>query len=435
MRISAALMRTSFPKQSRVSLVLPTTSRTSRTFASFIDFDEELESWPITKANTFLNVCPQGKMMVVERFGKLHEIKESGLFVAIPFIDNIRFVLDMREKALSIAPQSTITKDNVHVHVSGNLYCQFVDPERAAYGSKNPIYAVKQHAQSSMRAAIGELELDEMLHAREKLNKMIKSTISESAQAWGIDIKRYEITTITPDKFITDAMAKQAAAERDRRKKLLEAEGDKRSAELESEGLKIRLKNESEGTLIKIANEAEANRKRLILEGEGEVAVIKMRAAAQAEAIKVIADALNGSNASDAAKLAVAKEYIKMYSDIGQKSNTMIFADRPADINSLMAQAATVVKSLNVPPATESITAAAASNAGNGATAVATGVGSSNSSSSNNKEDLLQQMNAADVRGIGSSQDAENFNSRDGDNTSSDSAKATMSSFLQQQHQ
>ncbi len=196
--------------------------------------------------------------MVIERLGKFHDTKDGGWFVAIPFVDQIRFVVDMREKALNITPQSAITKDNVHVHVSGNLYCQFVDAEKAAYDSKNPIYAVKQHAQSSMRAAIGELELDEILHARARLNQIIKSTIQESAQAWGIEIKRYEITTVTPDKFITEAMDKQAAAERHRRKKVLDAEGDKRAAELESEGVKIRMKNESEGMLIKMTNEAEA---------------------------------------------------------------------------------------------------------------------------------------------------------------------------------
>lgn len=285
--------------------------------------------------------------MVIERLGKFHDTKDGGWFVAIPFVDQIRFVVDMREKALNITPQSAITKDNVHVHVSGNLYCQFVDAEKAAYGSKNPIYAVKQHAQSSMRAAIGELELDEILHARARLNQIIKSTIQESAQAWGIEIKRYEITTVTPDKFITEAMDKQAAAERHRRKKVLDAEGDKRAAELESEGVKIRMKNESEGMLIKMTNEAEAAKIKATVEGEGEVKVIEMRAQAQAAAIRIIAEALDGAHSDEAAKLAVAREYIAMYSDIGQKSNTMIFSDRPADVNALLAQASTVVGALS----------------------------------------------------------------------------------------
>jgi regulator of protease activity HflC (stomatin/prohibitin superfamily) len=204
--------------------------------------------------------------MIVERLGKFHSTHEGGWFLAIPGLDSIRFVIDMREKALSISPQSAITKDNVHVHVSGNLYCQFVDAEKAAYGSKNPLYAVKQHAQSSMRAAIGELELDEILHARAHLNAVIRQSVQESAQAWGLEIKRYEITEVCPDKFITEAMDKQAAAERNRRKKVLDAEGDKRSLELESEGLKIKMKNESEGTLIKIKNEAEATKIQKLLE-------------------------------------------------------------------------------------------------------------------------------------------------------------------------
>jgi regulator of protease activity HflC (stomatin/prohibitin superfamily) len=119
----------------------------------------------------------------------------------------------MREKAISITPQTGITKDNVHVAVSGNLYCQFVDPEKAAYGSKNPIYAVKQLAQSTMRAAIGEMELDEILHSRATLNSVIKGNVQEAANLWGVEVKRYEITEVAPDKFITEAMDKQGEKE------------------------------------------------------------------------------------------------------------------------------------------------------------------------------------------------------------------------------
>jgi regulator of protease activity HflC (stomatin/prohibitin superfamily) len=252
-----------------------------------LDLEDDIETWPKTAPNTVLNICPQGEVMVVERLGKLHAVKEAGWFIAIPFVDNISYRIDMREKALSINPQAAITKDNVHVQVSGNLYCQFTDAEKAAYGSKNPLYAVKQLAQSSMRAAIGELELDQILHARAQLNTMIRTTIQEAATKWvlfliclnilieadlrsqGVEIMRYEITEVMPDKVIMEAMDKQAAAERGRRKKVLDAEGntriknfwgtyltppagDKRSAELESEGIKIKMQNESEGTMIKI---------------------------------------------------------------------------------------------------------------------------------------------------------------------------------------
>eukprot|EP01038_Epipyxis_sp_PR26KG_P004862 gene4862-6813_t len=321
---------------------------TNRNFSKLLDFDDDVDNWPRTKQNTVLNVCPEATRMVVERLGKLHSIKEGGFFFAIPVIDTIRFVVDMREKALSISPQSAITKDNVHVNVSGNLYCQFVDAEKAAYGSKNPVYAIKQIAQSSMRSAIGELELDEILHARAHLNSIIRSAVQESAGTWGLEVKRYEITEIAPDRFIMESMDKQAAAERERRKKVLEAEGDKRSAELQSEGVKIRMKNESEGTLIQITNEAEARKVQLMKEAEGEVAAMILKAEAQAQAIEIIANALKGANAPEAAKLAIAEHYIKMYSDIGQKSNTMIFSDKPADVNALMAQASAVMKSLEI---------------------------------------------------------------------------------------
>ena len=80
--------------------------------------------------------------MVVERFGKLHAIHESGYFIAVPFVDSIAYVIDVRERALDILPQSAITRDNVSVEVSGNLFVRVADPERAAYGARNPLYAV-----------------------------------------------------------------------------------------------------------------------------------------------------------------------------------------------------------------------------------------------------------------------------------------------------
>ncbi|CAE7433682.1 unnamed protein product, partial [Symbiodinium microadriaticum] len=305
---------------------------------------DDAEIWPRSHANTVLNICPKGEVMVVERLGKLHNIQSGGYFLAIPVIDNIRFVIDMRERSLSVDPQSCITKDNVHVQVSGNLYCQFVDPEKAAYGAKNPLYAVKQHAQSSMRAAIGELELDQILHDRVHLNTSIRTTVQEAAVNWGMEIKRYEITEVMPDAHIVEAMDKQAAAERERRKAVLEAEGAKRTLELKSEGRKIQLANESEGYLIQVKNEALATKEKLILEAEGEARAIRERALAQSAAILQVAEALKkGGHTDRAAHLNIAREYIAMYSDIGQKSNTMIFSDRPADVNALMAQAAAVL--------------------------------------------------------------------------------------------
>mmetsp|Transcript_8064 Transcript_8064/g.18211 ORF Transcript_8064/g.18211 Transcript_8064/m.18211 type:complete len:420 (-) Transcript_8064:183-1442(-) len=307
----------------------------------------EINQWPITKSNTILNIVPQGKRMVVERFGKLHAIHESGYFIAVPFVDSIAYVIDVRERAVDILPQSAITRDNVSVEVSGNLFVRVVDPERAAYGARNPLYAVMMHAQSAMRSAIGELELDEILHNRAGLNTLIKGTLAEAAIHWGLEVRRYELTEITPDDEIRIAMDKQAAAERARREQVLRAEGDKRGAELTSEGIKISLKNESEGRLIQVTNEAEAEKVRILRVAEGNAEAVKIQAAAQAEAIEKIAEQMGKPGGQEAAALALSKDYVKMYGEMGSKSNTMFFQESAGNAQSLVVQALASMKAMN----------------------------------------------------------------------------------------
>jgi regulator of protease activity HflC (stomatin/prohibitin superfamily) len=182
------------------------------------------------------------------------------------------------------------------------------------------------------------MELDEILHARGRLNTMIKSSLQEAAVNWGLEVKRYEITEITPDEQIRVAMDKQAAAERDKREHVLRAEGDKRRAELTSEGVRISMKNESEGLLIKVQNEAEAAKNKLMKEAEGEAEAIRVKAQAQAEAISKIASELLKPGGEHAARLALASEYVRMYGEMGSKSNTMFFTEKPADLQSLLVQ-------------------------------------------------------------------------------------------------
>ncbi|KAL3942338.1 MAG: hypothetical protein SGARI_000301 [Bacillariaceae sp.] len=312
--------------------------------------------WPVTKSNTVFNIVPQGHKYIVERFGKLHSVEDSGWFLAIPFVDQIAYVIDIRERAMDIPPQSAITRDNVSVEVSGNLFIKFQDPVAAAYGAFNPLYSVTQHSQSAMRSAIGEMELDEILHGRARLNTLIKGALQEAALPWGLEIRRYEITEITPDHQIRIAMDKQAAAERDRREHVLRAEGDKQRAQLTSEGVKISLTNESEGTLIKIRNEAEGSKQKILLEAQGQAEAIRLTAEAQAEALQMIAAQINQEGGSEAAKLALAREYVSMYGEMGSKSNTIMFNDRPADVNALLSQAMVAMKTAGdqagiVPPA------------------------------------------------------------------------------------
>merc|ERR1711976_125953 len=117
------------------------------------------------------------------------------------------------------------------------------------------------------------------------------------------------------------------------------AEGDKQRAQLTSEGLKISLTNESEGNLIKIRNEAEASKTKILLEAEGQAEAIRLMAEAQANALQSIAVELNKDGGQEAARLALARDYVAMYGEMGQQSNTIMFNDRPADVNALLSQA------------------------------------------------------------------------------------------------
>jgi hypothetical protein len=154
MASTPALLRTSLAlaTRSRVLTTRPTAFgaqlRSKAAFSSYVldNFGGSASStsWPITKTNMGFNIVPQGHMYVVERFGKVHSIENSGWFLGIPLVDRIAYVIDVREKAIDIPPQSAITRDNVSVEVSGNLFVKFVDPEKAAYGAFNPLYSVTQ---------------------------------------------------------------------------------------------------------------------------------------------------------------------------------------------------------------------------------------------------------------------------------------------------
>ncbi|CAM9106685.1 unnamed protein product, partial [Heterosigma akashiwo] len=99
---------------------VPSALKGQALFSSYGRYD----GWPISKTNTILNIVPQGHSVVVERFGKMNAVQPPGLFLAIPLVDRLAYLVDMRERAMEIHPQRCITKDNVSVDVSGNVYIQ-----------------------------------------------------------------------------------------------------------------------------------------------------------------------------------------------------------------------------------------------------------------------------------------------------------------------
>ena len=175
---------------------------------------------------TSLRVLFEYERGVVFRLGKLRRARGPGLIFLVPFgIERMR-KMDLRIVALDIAPQDTITKDNVSVKVNAVVYFRVADPTRAVVEIEDYYFATSQLAQTTLRSVIGQSELDELLAEREQINEIVRGIIDEGTDAWGIDVTGVEIKDIDLPHEMKRAMAKQAEAERERRGKVIAAEGE-----------------------------------------------------------------------------------------------------------------------------------------------------------------------------------------------------------------
>jgi regulator of protease activity HflC (stomatin/prohibitin superfamily) len=285
-----------------------------------------------TRPNFILNICNQSDNIVIERLGKFHKIQKPGIFLAIPILDKLRYVIDIRELTISIEPQHSITQDNVSLSIAGVVYIKIVDAYKMAYGVSDPIYAVSQFAQSAMRSIVGKHTLDEIFHKRDQLNEYIIESLKVAIEAWGIQILRYEITDIMVNNDIKDAMSRQASAERKRREDVLHAEALKKSQILESEGHKQKLINESEGRKIQVENEASAFASSVRIKADA----LKYEAIKQAEAVsetlRIVGDQLQTEEGKNAAQFKVATKYVEEFGKVIEKANCVII---PSDVNDI----------------------------------------------------------------------------------------------------
>ncbi len=176
---------------------------------------------------------------VVFRLGKLTRAKGPGLVFLVPFgVERMR-KMDLRIIALDIAPQDTITKDNVSCTVNAVVYFRVVDPSRAVVEVEDYYFATSQIAQTTLRSVVGQSELDELLAERERINEIVRRIIDMETDPWGIEVTSVEIKDIDLPKEMKRAMAKQAEAERERRGKVIAAEGEYQASRKLSEAAEI----------------------------------------------------------------------------------------------------------------------------------------------------------------------------------------------------
>ncbi len=219
----------------------------------------------------------QASECIVERLGKFHTTLGPGLHIIIPFVDSVRYTLDMREQTVVFQPQSVITKDNLVVSIDSVVYYQITDAKLATYTIQNFLIAIEQLSTTTLRNIIGSMDLETALTSRDSINGQLRTALDETTGSWGVRVARVELRSINPPENIQQAMEAQMRAERERRAMVLTAEGTRQSA-------------------IEVA---EGEKQSAILRAEGAKQAAILRAQGDAEAIQNVTTAILDSNVDD----------------------------------------------------------------------------------------------------------------------------------------
>jgi regulator of protease activity HflC (stomatin/prohibitin superfamily) len=172
-----------------------------------------------------VKILRQYERAVVFTLGKFQDVKGPGLVLLVPFIQEMVRV-DLRIQVIEIPTQDVISRDNVSMKVDAVLYFKVSDPERAIIQVQDYLPATNMLAQTTLRAVLGQHELDEMLSERKKLSTDVQAILDSQTEIWGIKVSNVEIRTVELTENMVRAIAKQAEAERDRRAKIIHAEAE-----------------------------------------------------------------------------------------------------------------------------------------------------------------------------------------------------------------
>ncbi len=274
--------------------------------------------------SNIVRVVPQNMAYVVERLGKYSRTLEAGFHVLTPFFDKVQYKHSLKEFAIDVPAQQAITKDNVSLGIDGVLYLRVMDPKAASYGVENLVFAITQLAQTSMRAEIGKLSLDQTFESRDNINAEVTQAIDEASDSWGTKVLRYEVKDISPPRSILEEMEKQMAAERERRVAVTTSEGY-RQAQI---------------------NEADGDKQATILRAEGAAQSVEIEAKARAEAIKTISAAINEQGGTTAVAQQLSEQYITAFEKLAREGTIALIPSDGSDVTSVVSKAFTAFETL-----------------------------------------------------------------------------------------
>ena len=252
-----------------------------------------------------VRVVPQGDEWTVERFGRYVRTLKPGLNFLIPVVDRVGEKINMMETVLDIEGQEVITRDNARVRADAVAFYQVIDAAAAAYEVRDLEVALSNLAQTNIRTVLGAMDLDEMLSNRDVINVKLLGVIDQASAPWGVKVTRVEIKDLAPPEDITDAMAKQMKAEREKRAEVLAAEGAKQAAILRAQGLR-------ESQVL----EAQGRREAAFLDAEGR----ERAAQAEAKATEVVSAAVRAGDVA-ALNYFVAMKYVDSLKELSASQN------------------------------------------------------------------------------------------------------------------
>jgi regulator of protease activity HflC (stomatin/prohibitin superfamily) len=265
-----------------------------------------------------VKVVPQGSQWTVERFGRFTRLLSPGLGVIVPFFDRIGRKMNVMENVLDVPQQEVITRDNAMVSCDAVVFTQIIDPVPAAYEVSDLTRAIINLALTNIRTVVGSMDLDQVLSNRDEINARLLGVIDAATQPWGVKVTRIEIKDLTPPADITQAMARQMKAEREKRAQILEAEGMKQSAILRAEGQKQSQILEAEGRREAAFRDAEARER---------------EAEAEAKATTMVSEAIARGDIN-AVNYFLAQKYVEAFGQLAS-SNQQKTVIVPADFAGL----------------------------------------------------------------------------------------------------
>jgi regulator of protease activity HflC (stomatin/prohibitin superfamily) len=253
-------------------------------------------------------IVPQGYEYTIERFGRFRTTLKPGFNLIFPYIDRVRFRMNVQEQVMEIPSQVVITRDNATVTVDGVAFFQVIIAEQAAYQVANLHDAIINLSLTNIRTAIGALDLDEVLSKRDEINTRLLGILDNATRPWGTKVTRVELKDVRPPEEVISAMSKQLTADRTKRATVLEAEGERQSQILKAEGQKQAQILAAEGRLEAARRDAEA-RERL--------------AEAEAKATALVSEAISSGNVQ-AVNYFVAQRYVEALTSIGTAPNSKL---------------------------------------------------------------------------------------------------------------